>query len=231
MKPDMPTSWSLWASRVSSLFLKEIKSELRTRYAFNSLLMFAVVTLTAVSFSVGQFALSLQVKSALYWLILFFASMAGLAQVFIKEEEAKTSYFLKLASPPTLIYLGKFLYNWVLLLALQIIIIPLFVIFLNLELANLALFLTVSALGTLALSASTTIIGAIVSKANVKGALFAVLSFPLLIPVLVAGIEGAQLATAGAKFSQGWGQIRLLLSYSVVMLTVSLILFEFVWSE
>lgn len=227
----MPTSLSIWAERVSALFLKEIKSELRTRYAFNSLLMFSVVTLTAVSFSVGQFALSVQVKSALYWLILFFASMAGLAQVFIKEEEAKTSYLLKLASLPTIIYLGKFLYNWVLLLALQVIIIPLFVIFLNLELANSALFLTVSFLGSLALSAATTIIGAIVSKANVKGALFAVLSFPLLIPVLVAGIEGAQLATSGAKFSEAWGQIRLLLSYSVVMLTVSIILFEFVWSE
>ena len=231
MKPNMPTSLSIWVERVSALFLKEIKSELRTRYAFNSLLMFSVVTLTAVSFSVGQFALSVQVKSALFWLILFFASMAGLAQVFIKEEESKTSYLLKLASPPTIIYLGKFLYNWVLLLALQVIIIPLFVIFLNLELANLTLFLTVSFLGSLALSAATTIIGAIVSKANVKGALFAVLSFPLLIPVLVAGIEGAQLATSGAKFSEAWGQIRLLLSYSVVMLTVSLILFEFVWSE
>jgi heme exporter protein B len=227
----MPTSLSIWVERVSALFLKEIKSELRTRYAFNSLLMFSVVTLTAVSFSVGQFALSVQVKSALFWLILFFASMAGLAQVFIKEEESKTSYLLKLASPPTIIYLGKFLYNWVLLLALQVIIIPLFVIFLNLELVNLTLFLTVSFLGSLALSAATTIIGAIVSKANVKGALFAVLSFPLLIPVLVAGIEGAQLATSGARFSEAWGQIRLLLSYSVVMLTVSLILFEFVWSE
>jgi heme exporter protein B len=213
----MPTFSSSWAKRVFSLFEKEIQTELRTRYAFNSLLMFSVVTLTAVSFSVGQFALSLQVKSALYWLILFFASMAGLAQVFIKEEEAKTAYLLKLAAPAWLIYVGKFLYNWVLLLVLQVIIIPLFVIFLN--------------LGTLALSAATTIIGAIVSKANVKGALFAVLSFPLLIPVLVAGIEGAQLATSGAKFSEGWGQLRLLLSYSVVMITVSLILFEFVWSE
>ena len=227
----MPTSLSLWASRVLALLGKEIKTELRTRYALNSLLMFSVVTLTAVSFSVGQFALSVQVKAALYWLILFFASMAGLAQVFIKEEEAKTSYLLKLAGPASIIYLGKFLYNWVLLLVLQVIIIPLFVIFLDLELSNLALFLTVSVLGSLALSAATTIIGAIVSKANVKGALFAVLSFPLLIPVLVAGIEGTQLATGGAKFSEGWGQLRLLVSFSVVMLTVSLILFEFVWSE
>ena len=227
----MPTSLSLWASRVLALLGKEIKTELRTRYALNSLLMFSVVTLTAVSFSVGQFALSVQVKAALYWLILFFASMAGLAQVFIKEEEAKTSYLLKLAGPASIIYLGKFLYNWVLLLVLQVIIIPLFVIFLDLELSNLALFLTVSVSGSLALSAATTIIGAIVSKAIVKGALFAVLSFPLLIPVLVAGIEGTQLATGGARFSEGWGQLRLLVSFSVVMLTVSLILFEFVWSE
>lgn len=231
MRPNMPTSLSLWASKVSALFFKEIRTELRTRYAFNSLLMFAVVTLTAVSFSVGQFALSLPVKSALFWLILFFASMAGLAQVFIKEEEAKTIYLLKLAGPASIIYLGKFIYNLALLLALEIIIIPLFVIFLNLDLANFVLFLAVSVSGSLALSAATTIIGAIVSKANVKGALFAVLSFPLLIPVLVAGIEGTQLATSGAKFSEGWGQLRLLLSYSAVMLTVSLVLFEFVWSE
>lgn len=227
----MPTSVWVWTSKVRALFGKEIKAEFRTRYAFNALLMFSVVTLTAVSFSVGQFAISLQVKSALFWLILFFASMAGLAQVFVKEEEAKTVFMLKLASPATIIYLGKFLYNWVLLLALQVIIIPLFVIFLNMELANLGLFLAVSILGSLALSAATTIIGAIVSKANVKGALFAVLSFPLLIPVLVAGIEGTRLATSGASFSEGWGQLRLLLSYAIVMLTVSLVLFEFVWSE
>jgi heme exporter protein B len=227
----MPISLSAYSSKVSALLEKEVKSEFRTRYAFNSLLLFSVVTLTAVSFSVGQFALSVQVKSALYWLILFFASMAGLAQVFIKEEEAKTAFMLKLACPAWIVYLGKFLYNWALLLSLQLIIIPLFVVFLNFTLENFLLFIAISILGSLALAAATTIIGAIVSKASVKGALFAVLSFPILIPVLVAGIEGTQLAASSAGFGEGWGQLQFLLSYAAVMITVSLVLFDFVWSE
>src|SRR3990170_5861813 len=138
-RQSMQISPASWGNRTFALLQKEIKSEFRTRYAFNSLLMFSVVTLTAVSFSVGQFALSAQVKSALYWLILFFASMAGLGQVFIKEEESRTAYLLKLAGPPSVIYLGKLFFNWLLLLFLQLIIIPLLTIFIHMEIMNLLL--------------------------------------------------------------------------------------------
>jgi heme exporter protein B len=227
----MGTKSSTWTSRVSALFLKDFKSELRTRYSLNALVMFAVITLTVVSFSIGMFSLSTKVKSSLFWIVIFFSAMSGLAQVFIKEEEAKTSSLLKLVSSPEAIFAGKLLYNLVLLLFLELIIVPLFIIMLGFSILNFWLFLCVLVLGSLGLVCATTIIAAIVAKASVKGALFAVLSFPILLPLLVTVISGTNLAAEGASFSQGLRDMQVLFSYAVVMFVASFLLFDFVWEE
>jgi heme exporter protein B len=227
----MGTKSSTWTSRVSALFLKDFKSELRTRYSLNALVMFAVITLTVVSFSIGMFSLSTKVKSSLFWIVIFFSAMSGLAQVFIKEEEAKTSTLLKLIASSGSIFAGKLLYNLVLLLFLELIIVPLFIIMLGFSILNFWLFLCVLVLGSLGLVCATTIIAAIVAKASVKGALFAVLSFPILLPLLVTVISGTNLAAEGASFSQGLRDLQILFSYAVVMFVASFLLFDFVWEE
>ena len=178
-----------------------------------------------------MFSLSIKVKSSLFWIVIFFSAMSGLAQVFIKEEEAKTSSLLKLVASPESIFAGKLLYNLILLLFIEVIIVPLFIIMLGFSILNFWLFLCVLVLGSLGLVCATTIIAAIVAKASVKGALFAVLSFPILLPLLVTVISGTNLASEGASFSQGLGDLQILFSYAVVMFVASFLLFDFVWEE
>lgn len=227
----MPSKLSNWSTKVVAIFKKEIKSELRTRYAFNSLVMFSVVTLTILSLAVGQFALNDSIKSALLWVVLFFSSMSGLAQVFIKEEERKTASHLKLSASPNLIFMGKFFFNLILLFILEIITVPLFLILFDVRVQNWNLFLAVLFLGAVGLTSATTIIAAIVSKTNLKGTLLTILSFPLLLPVLGISIQGTKVAVTGAPFYSGFAEIKFLFSYIVVMLTASLLLFETVWME
>ncbi len=220
-----------WIGEAFRVFQKDIKSELRTRYALNALVMFAVVTLTAVSFAVGQFFSSPRLISSFFWIVIFFSSMSGLAQVFIKEEESKTVNLLKLVASSESIFLGKLVFNLVLLFLLEIIIVPLFLVLLGVQIRNFGLFLSVVTLGTIGLVCATTIIAAIVAKAHVKGALFAVLSFPILLPLLITVIHGTDLAFEGSKFSQGWSELKVLVSYCVVMGVGSFLLFDFVWRE
>lgn len=227
----MPNKFSNWVVKIIYIFKKELKSEFRTRYAFNSLVMFAVVTLTILSLAVGQFALTDSIKSALLWVVLFFSSMSGLAQVFIKEEERKTVSYLKLSAAPNLIFLGKFFFNLILLFILEIITVPLFLILFEVRVQNWDLFLEVLFLGSVGLTSATTIIAAIVSKTNLKGTLLTILSFPLLLPVLGISIQGTKVAVMGAPFYSGFAEIKFLISYIVVMLTASLLLFETVWME
>lgn len=227
----METRPLAWTSRVFWLLRKDLKSEFRTRYSLNAIFMFALVTLTTVSFSIGQFSVNDEVRISLLWIVIFFSSMAGLAQIFVKEEESNTSNALRLMANPNIVFSGKFLFNLLLLFLLEVVIVPLFVILLGLKISNLSIFLTVLFLASLGLGCATTIIAAIVSKANVKGALFAVLSFPILLPLLIVAIHGTQLAL----LERSWWAVRneyvVLFCYAIVMLILSILLFEFVWEE
>jgi heme exporter protein B len=220
-----------WAHNAAWLLAKDLKSEFRTRYALNAILMFALATSAVISFSMGILSLDTRAISSLFWLVVLFSSMSGLAQVFVKEEESRTVNMLRLIAAADTVLLGKLLFNLTLLLILEVIIVPLFVIWLNVPVANLPLFLLVLLLGSLGLVCATTIIAAIISKAHVRGALFAVLSFPLLLPLLVAAIDGTRLSLDGETLSAGWGDLRLLVSYLVVMFTASILLFDLVWNE
>ncbi len=220
-----------WATKSAWLLAKELKSEFRTRYALNAVFMFALTTLAVTSFSIGAFALTPRIVSSLLWLVIFFSSLSGLAQVFVKEEEAKTASLLRLVAAPDTVFLGKLLFNLALLLMLELIVVPLFMVWMNVSILNLGLFLSVLLLGTLGLVCATTILAVIVSKARAKGSLFAVLSFPVLLPLLIASIDGTRLSLEGQEFAAGWGDIRLLVSYLVVMFVASFLLFDSVWSE
>lgn len=227
----MPRRPVIWAGKVLAVTRKDIISEFRTRYAVNAIVMFALVTLTVISFAIGLLEPSKEILAALFWVILFFAAMSGLAQAFIKEEESGTAMILRLSSEGTVIFFGKMIFNFLLLLVLAVLIIPLFIIFLKAEPANWSIFLGGIILGLIGLSGATTIIAAIVSKASVKGALFTVLSFPVLLPLLVATIEITKVALTGGLFSDISAPLQLLVAYDVIMITLSVMLFDFVWRQ
>jgi heme exporter protein B len=213
------------------IFQKDLRLEFKTRYALNAIVLFSIVTLVAVSFSIGTYTASAEVKSALLWIILFFSAMSGLAHVFVREEEKHTADTLKLVTDPTSIFLGKLTFNLFLLLLLELIIVPLFFVVMNFEVMHGGIFLIILLLGSIGLSAGATIIGAIVSKASAKGALFTVLSFPVLLPVLISGISGTKIAVYDNTFRAVSGEVQMLFAFAVVLITASLLLFEFVWNE
>lgn len=218
--------------RSLAVFFKDIKSELRTRYAINAILMFAIVTVFAVSWAVGGAGLSPVMQASLLWIVIYFSSLSGLSQSFVKEEESRTAIALRLYSPAEVILGGKLIFNLVLLTVLNLITVPLFIIFVGLDAANLPIFLTMLALGSLGLVAVTTLVAAMISKASVKGALFAVLSFPLVLPLLVEAISGTKKAMApGIGFAAARIEIQVLVSYFIVMGILEFLLFEAVWND
>lgn len=217
--------------QAGALLGKDIKAEFRTKYALNSLLLFALTTLVLVSFAVGPYILDEVLHSALIWVIVFFSAMAGLARSFVSEQEKGTVYALKLSAVPETVYLGKFIYNFVLLLFVIIIVIPFYIFFLSPPLGNPGLLILVLALGALGLAATTTILAAIVSQANVKGNLLPVLAFPVLLPLLITAINGTRLSLEGVSLMEARGELQILVSFFMIMFTVSLLLFNFVWDD
>ena len=61
--------------------------------------------------------------------------------------------------------------------------------------------------------------------------MFTVLAFPILIPVLVAGVGTTQKAMAELPVSSATTELQLLVSYAGVMVTLAIMLFDFVWRD
>ncbi len=222
---------SSFPAAVAAILIKDITSEFRNRYAINTLIMFSLVTVTVISISIGQFNISDEMRAAFLWIIIFFSSVSGLGQSFIKEEETGTVLALRLYSNAIAVFASKFIFNTILLLFLELIFIPLFFILLSVECGNLMLLILVIFLGSIGLTGATTLIAAIISKASVKGALFAVLSFPILLPLLIAAIGGTETSLTGGTTMEAIGDLKLLISYPVIMLIASVYLFEYIWIE
>ncbi|MBK7141589.1 MAG: heme exporter protein CcmB [bacterium] len=227
----MPRSSVGLVSKAFAVYAKDLRLELRSRYALNAILMFGVTTLVVVSFSLGQAGLPSKLLAALFWIIMFFSAMSGLSHVFVREEEAGTALVLKLRAEPDAIYWGKLIFNFTLLAIMTVIITPMFFIFTDAPTGNLLAFTIVLLLGVIGLCGATTVIAAIIAKVAVKGALFAVLSFPVLVVLLLLLVGASTKVFDGKPLAEIYTEIQGLVAYCVVMITASVLLFKFVWLE
>lgn len=211
---------------------KEFLLEYRTRYGINTILLFVVVSVSLVVFSVSAELLTSELTSALFWNTAFFAALSALQRGFVSEVERGTMLFLKLSATSTAIFLGKLIYNFLLSLLVNLAIAVLYLGLLSLSVENPAIFLTTLLLGSASIAMVLTLISAVVANTTARGGLFAVLSFvPLLIPIFMT-VRATRIATQeDAPFVRAETELQILAAYTLVMFFVSLMLYEFIWEE
>ena len=221
----------LWRA-TRAIFVREWRSELRNRQALNAVALFAICSVVAVSLGLGPLNRSAElplVHAAFLWIVLLFAAFTALARVFVVEEEQRTASALRLAAPPTAVYLGKLCFNLVLLLGLTVLVTLLAIVLFRMQVRNPGMAVVMLLSGAFALVAGTTLVAAIIARSTSRGALFAVLSLPILIPMLVTAVRGTALALAGSGWERGASPIQALIAYAVTMFVTSLFLFATVW--
>ncbi|MDX1700047.1 MAG: heme exporter protein CcmB [Melioribacteraceae bacterium] len=218
--------------KIRAVFQKDWQSELRTRYAINALAMFILVTISVILFSIGQENISEHLTGGLFWVVIFFSAMSGLSRAFVSEEERGTTLVLQLIAAPSTIFFGKLLFNLVLVFIMNIAIVILYyLLFESFIILNLWLFLLSLILGSAGIAISSTIIAAIISKANTKGTLYPVLSFPILLPLILTLMELTKFAMDGELISNSLVELAVLVCYDVIMLTAGYMLFDFIWKD
>jgi heme exporter protein B len=211
---------------------KDVRSELRTRYAMNALLMFVVISVATIMFALREEEASSEILSGMFWVVIFFTAMSGLSRIFVSEEERGTTMTLQLVASPTVVYFGKLIFNCGLTLALSTAVTLLYVmVFPSFYINSWSIFTMTIFLGSLGFAAAATIIAAIIAKANTKGTLYPVLSFPILIPLLMTVMKSTARALDGEMLSAALGEFQILVSYVMIMIAGSYLLFDYVWKE
>jgi len=212
-----------------AVFKKDVTSELRARYALAATAVFALATLAIVNFALGPMGGRSDVLAAFLWTVLLFSASAGLAQAFVREVERKTWLTLRLVAPPSAILLGKYAVNLVLLLATEVLVVPVFLALFGAQVKALPGFLAVLLLATVGISAAVTLVAALIAQARTHGALVSALVFPLVVPGMMAAVSGTREAFTLPDVPPT--ELRVLVAYAGLMLAMGMLLADHVLED
>jgi len=202
--------------------------EWRLRQGIVASLLMGVVTVVGVGFAVLGEALEAGLQAGLFWIALLFGLFPALARGFITEEETGTADLLRVGARPSAVFWGKWLFHATLYLLLSIVLIPLYALMIASLRGDLFGWLILWGLGGFCLVSVLTLCGALVARTAIRGALLAVLTFPLLLPLLLLLIAGTKAALQGQSL---WGVVQGVLGYAMMMSAGAAWVFERVWRE
>lgn len=214
---------------------KDLTIEARSREIVFTTLFFAVACVLVFAFALVREGRPLEDAAAgILWIAIAFAGTLVLGRTFERERYAQTLQGLLLApADRPAVYVGKLLGIVVLLVAVEIVLLPLVGLLFQAAFASRPLVLALLlAAGTLGFAAVGTLFAAMLGKARSRDVLLPVLLYPITIPVIIAGVRGtAALLEAPPDAEMAWFWIGLLGFFDIVFVTLSLWTFEPLMTE
>ena len=183
-----------------------------------AVVVFGATALLLFSFAIGPNAQALRTFSAGFlWLALLLASTLTLAESFHAElENHALEGLLLLPSSATALYYGKAIANWLQLIVVGVVLVPVMVVLYDAGTVELLKLLLVIILGTAGLSAPGTLYAAMTSQIKAKQTLLPLLLFPLIVPALLASVKATSLVILGDPMQQSRSWIALLASFDLI---------------
>jgi heme exporter protein B len=211
---------------------KDLRAELRSKETINASLSFALVILLLFSFAFDPGAETVRdISGGLLWLVFAFAGALILNRSFARELMNDCLDSL-LASPTSgsQLFLGKCIANFVLLMAVEALCLPVFGIFYNVAWTRQAGWLAVVfALGTWALTVIGTMFSALTVNLRLRELMLPILVYPMMVPALMAAIQLTTVLMTGAPpGSENAIWLRLLVGFDIIFTILGIGLVEIV---
>jgi heme exporter protein B len=220
----------MFFKELSTLIHKEILLELRQKYALNGIIIYVVSTVVIcyLSFNLREQQLSPPAWNALFWIILLFTAVNAVAKSFQQERQGRFLYYYMLASPEAVIF-AKIIYNTLLMLLLGLVGYGFYSLLLGNPVEDKLLFVLNLLTGAIGFSSVLTMISGIASKAGNNAVLMAILSFPVILPMLLMLIKVSKNAIDGLDRSASFDELITLFAINIIVWVLSFILFPFLW--
>ena len=218
-----------FANQIWALLKKDIQLEWRQRYAIGGILLYVLSTVILVYMSLGQ-VVGGAVWAALFWVVILFASVNAVAKSFMQENHERQFYYYLMCSP-TAIILAKTIYNIGLLLLISVLAWAVFAVVLGYPIKENGIFALSVLLGAIGFAIAFTFVSAIAAKAQQSATLMAVLSFPVIIPILLILLKLTKIAANLMVDTAYYKDILMLLSIDAILLSLVIILFPYLWRD
>jgi len=198
---------------------KDLAIEFRTRSAFFSTLVFALLAIVIFFFAWDPTAVPAgDLAPGVLWVIFTFSGLLGLHRSFgVEEQERAIDGLIAAPIPRESIFMGKAAANLLFVLAVQAIAIPAVALLYGLTFdAGLALVGAVAALAAVGLVAVGTLFSAMAVNTRLAELLLPVLSLPFFVPIVIPAAQTSARLLAGRPIAESWPWMRILLAFDLV---------------
>ena len=208
---------------------KDLQLEWRSKDAINGMLFFSllVVVVFAIAFDPTAYpAIARQISGGLLCVAVLFAAMTALNQSWARETHNGVLDAHRMATAPlSALFVGKALANFLFVMAVEVVLAPVFTLFYNLHpLGQAWKLLVILPLGTWALMVNGTFFAALSLRTRNRETLLPLVLLPITLPALLAMIQATTAVLTGEFEPTLW--IKVLVAYGVVFTTVCVLLFE-----
>jgi len=213
---------------------KDLLLELKSKEVINSMLIFALLVVVVFSFIFEPGAeYKNDLAAGILWMSIIFSGILGLNKSMMNEINGGNLNALLLAPvDKSAIFFGKGLSNFLFMLIMEVIIIPIFVIFYDVPILNNFLFSIVTLLlGTYGFAILGTLFSIISVKSKTREVMLPILLLPIIIPVVLSAIQAMNVFLKGDDISDSFKWLQLLLVFDIVFTLVIYVIFDFVIEE
>jgi heme exporter protein B len=216
--------------QTATIALKDLRSELRTKEALNASLSFSIVILLLVSFAFDPDSeLIREMAGGLLWIVFAFAGALILNRSFSRElPNDSLDALVASPIPGSALFLGKALANLLLLLAIELLCLPVFGIFYNVRWTEQmpALFLVI-VLTTWGLTVIGTMFSALTVNLRLRELMMPALVYPIMIPCLMAAMRLTTPLVTGEPLAEDlYFALRLVITFDIINTALALVLVE-----
>ena len=207
---------------------KDLSIEFRTRTAFFSALVFAMLSIVIFYFSWDPTAVgAIDLAPGVLWIIFTFSGLLGLQRSF-NVEIAERAIDGLLASPISreAIYLGKALANLAFVAAVQVVAIPTLALFYNVPLTGILPTLTgIALLAAIGLVAVGTLFASMTVNTRLAELLLPMLALPFFVPIVLPAAQATAKLLAGRPVGDVASWLMLLASFDIVFVAACTVAF------
>ncbi|QOY37428.1 heme exporter protein CcmB [Anaerobacillus isosaccharinicus] len=211
---------------------KDLYSEWKTKQVVTTMLIFSGLVIVTFSFAFDPSNNAVRaIIPGLIWVITIFSAILGLNRSFLSETKNDNLYGM-IVSPtdPSSIYLGKVIGNFIFVLIVQLISIPvLFLLFDFRFFGHLPLFIIVVVLGTFGFISVGTFLAGLAANSKSSEMLLPILLFPIVSPIIIAAVQATKILLIDLEqISSAISWMQLMGAYNLIFFVLCFILFEYV---
>jgi heme exporter protein B len=222
---------SFWR-KVGAITWKDALTELRTKEVVFTVLVFAILVIVIFNFAFGTTAEAMAlVGPGILWVTFAFSGVLSLNRAFVTEREAGCLEGL-MAAPMSreAVYIGKMLGSLISMLVVEIVALPIFALFFNLNVFSPPI-IVITLLATIGFVAVGTLFSALAVNTRAREMVLPILFLPIVVPVIIAAVKASGLALTGGSWSDMFQWLQIIVAFDVIFLVVCYLVFGFVIEE